>query len=109
MSKKGPLVKFKNFIGKLMKKQRNKQLDIVEVNLPGLNIKMSRNIDLDTPHEVTVVVPRAQMRKTCQNDDCSKYDYELIYSSITVVHAPRHPLAGPSASVSEEFRRNIQS
>jgi len=109
MSGKGLLVKLKSFVGKITKKQKNKQIDIVEVNLPGLNIKMSRNIDLDTPHEVTIVIPRAKMRKTCHNDDCSKYEYELIYSSITVVHAPRHPLAGPSTFASEEMPENFQS
>jgi len=96
MSKKGALMKLKTIIGKLLKKTSNRQLDTVEVSLPGLNIKMSRKVDLDTPHEVTVVVPRAEMRKTCHNDDCGKYECEIIYSSITVVHAPRHPLAGPS-------------
>lgn len=25
-------------------------------------------------------------------------EYEIIYNSITVVHAPRHPIAGPPSS-----------
>ena len=107
MSKKGAFVKIKNFVGKLMKK-RNKQVDVVELTLPGLNIKMSRNILLDTPHEITVVVPRAEIRKICQNEDCSKFQCELIYSSITLVHAPRHPLAGPAACQSEDMRKSYQ-
>jgi len=86
--------KLKSFFKNLVKNNNARQADKVEVSLPGLTIKMSRNVDLDTPHEVTVVIPRAQMRKTCLNGDCSKCEYELIYSSITVVHAPRHPLAG---------------
>lgn len=89
-----PFKKLKNIFSKLVK-NNSQQEDKIEVCLPGLTIKMSRNIDLDTPHEVTVVIPRAEMRKICANEDCSKRGYEIIYSSITVVHAPRHPLAGP--------------
>jgi len=102
MSKKGAILKIKSFVGKLMQKCRRKQIDTVELHLPGLNIKLSRNLALDTPHEVTVVVPRAEMRKICPGPNNGSCEYELIYSSITVVHAPRHPLAGPSASLSEE-------
>lgn len=89
-----PFKKLKSIFSKLVK-NNSQQEDKIEVCLPGLTIKMSRNIDLDTPHEVTVVIPRAEMRKICANEDCIKRGYEIIYSSITVVHAPRHPLAGP--------------
>jgi len=103
MSGNGSLMKLKTFLKKFLNKNRYKQVDTVELNLPGLNIKISRNMFSDTPHEVTVVVPRAEMRKTCHYDDCSNCEWELIYSSITVVHAPRHTLAGPSNSTSEEI------
>jgi len=78
------------------------QQDCIEVGLPGLKINLRRNIKLDTPHEVTVVLPRVEMRKRCLNPDCSQYEYEIIYSSITVVHAPRHPLAAPEPGSSPE-------
>ncbi|WP_206707960.1 hypothetical protein [Koleobacter methoxysyntrophicus] len=55
---------------------------------------MKREIQPDIPHEVTVVIPRAEMRKKIDRTS-GKVEYEIIYSSITVVHAPRHPLAGP--------------
>ena len=97
MFDKKTLANLKEFVGKLVKRTKTRQKDMVEVILPGLCIKVTRNINLNTPHELTVVVPRAEMRKNCLNEDCSKYEYELIYSSITVVHAPRHPLAEPSS------------
>jgi hypothetical protein len=67
------------------------QDDVVEVNLPGLTISLKRKQTLEIPHEVSVIIPRAEIR-------LKEHEMELIYSSITVVHAPRHPLAGePSA------------
>ncbi|GAW91569.1 hypothetical protein [Calderihabitans maritimus] len=71
--------------------------DQIELSLPGLHIKVNRETTLDIPHEVTVVVPRAELRKTCSCPEPCSCRKELIYSSITIVHAPRHPLAGPPA------------
>ncbi|AYO29911.1 hypothetical protein D2962_04195 [Biomaibacter acetigenes] len=99
MNIKCPFHRIKKWICRL--KNIYRQDDDVEVILPGLVIKLKRKLDIDTPHEVTVVVPRAEIRKKCLNEDCSKFEYELIYSSVTVVHAPRHPLAGPPSSPPE--------
>lgn len=63
------------------------QEDTVGVSLPMLTITLNRKIKMDVPHEVTIIVPRAEIR-------FGQKESELIYSSITVVHAPRHPLAG---------------
>lgn len=63
------------------------QDDTILVTLPLLTISLTRKLGIDVPHEVTVIVPRAEMR-------FKEGEAELIYSSITVVHAPRHPLAG---------------
>lgn len=93
MNIKGPFRRIKKWICRL--KKICLQDDDVVVFLPGLVIKLNRKLDIDTPHEVTVVLPRVEIRKKCQNGDGSKCEYELIYNSITVVHAPRHPLAGP--------------
>lgn len=68
--------------------------DDIEVRLPGLYIRVKRETPPDVPYEVTVVVPRAEMRRRF-DEQSKKEDWELIYSSITIVHAPRHPLAGP--------------
>lgn len=63
------------------------QDDHVELTLPGLAMALTRRLNIEVPHEVTVVIPRAEIRIRDQ-------EVELIYSSITIVHAPRHPLAG---------------
>ncbi|MHB8156641.1 MAG: hypothetical protein ACYDEQ_04540 [Desulfocucumaceae bacterium] len=70
------------------------QDDSITLDLPMLSITLSRQLNIDVPHEVSVIVPRAEIR-------CSGEAMEIIYSSITVIHAPRHPLAGeqPPATV----------
>lgn len=63
------------------------QDDTIELTLPMLTITLTRRLNIDVPHEVSIIVPRAEMRFKNQ-------ETELIYSSITVVHAPRHPPSG---------------
>ena len=75
------------------------QSDHIHVKLENLYIQMSRITDPGIPHEVTVVVPRAEIREK-YDDRGSLIEKEIILNSITVVHAPRHPLAGsPSTPV----------
>ncbi|KAB3535519.1 hypothetical protein F8154_06140 [Alkaliphilus pronyensis] len=75
-------------------KNEEVQSDYVKVQLKPLDIEMSRNTNPDIPHEVTVVVPRAEIREKF-NEKGQLIEREVILNSITVVHAPRHPLAGP--------------
>lgn len=63
--------------------------DDVVVELDGLYLRVSRAIPSDYPHEVTVVVPRAEIRKRFINGHLC--EVILTYSSITVSHSPRHP------------------
>lgn len=95
MTLKKSIEKFKLFFKKLT--QTARQNAFVELRLPGLYIKVKRNTDINVPHELTVIVPRAEMRKKCLNQDCNTYEYEIIYSSITVVDAPKSP---PTETVS---------
>ncbi|MCG8401899.1 MAG: hypothetical protein MJA84_09900 [Firmicutes bacterium] len=69
--------------------------DEVSLSLPGLCIVLRRQTTIDVPAEVTVVVPRAEIRCRSAANDAQVRETEIIYSSITVVHAPRAPLAGP--------------
>jgi hypothetical protein len=94
MSKQGLIGNLKSFFKKLIKKKRPLQSDEVELILPGLTIRMKRNLSIKDPHEVTVVVPRAEFRKKLDKN-YEAVEYEVILNSITVVHAPRHPPAEP--------------
>lgn len=68
----------------------------VDLILPGLRIIYERTTGLDVPHEVHVIVPRAEIRKI-YNPETGACELELIYSSLSIVDVPRHPLAAPPA------------
>lgn len=92
--------KIKNIITKTKKQiigppDREVTEDQIDLNLWGLDIKMNRYTTLDVPAEVTIVVPRAEIRRKCSENNCDRCDIEVILNSITIVHAPRHPLADP--------------
>ncbi|QUH25986.1 hypothetical protein [Serpentinicella alkaliphila] len=86
----------KSFITNLLK-NAVPQSDYIQVKLEDLYIEMKRITDPGIPHEVTVVVPRAEIRER-YNEQGELIEKEIILNSITVVHAPRHPLAGPPSS-----------
>jgi len=93
---KNPILSIKELIKRL--KDRPRQDDDLIVVLPGFGIRLRRSLDIYVPHEVTLVIPRAEVRKKCLNADCSQYELEMIYSNITVSHSPRHrPTGMPGA------------
>lgn len=101
MNIKNPILSIGKWIKRL--KGRPRQDDDLTVILPGFGIKLRRRLDLYVPHEVTLVIPRAEVRKKCLNADCSQYELEMIYSNITLVHAPRHePTGTPGPEVPPE-------
>lgn len=71
----------------------NKSDDLAYIKLPGLDVLLKREIVSNQPHEVHVIIPRAEIRKKCFPD--GKVEYELIYNGVTIVSASRHPRAGP--------------
>ncbi|WP_051585774.1 hypothetical protein [Caldanaerobius polysaccharolyticus] len=91
--KKSIFKKIAEFIG-----LRHTQQDVINLNLYGLNITISRKLDIDVPHEVTVVVPRVEIREKIADKNNPQREREIIFNSITVVHAPRHSSAQNSPS-----------
>ena len=74
--------------------RRNQQKgvhDRIKLTLNGLLIYLDREIRLNWPHEVHVLVPRAEEIRTYQNGQL--VEERRILSSITVVHSPYHPPA----------------
>ena len=67
--------------------------DRVLLELPGVKMRLERCTGDQQPHEVTLVLPRIEIRKTTKSAAAETTE-EYIYSSITVVHAPRHPQEG---------------
>lgn len=75
-------------------KQGHANMDEAEISLFGLDMILKRKFYLDTPHEVSLFVPRAEIRQTTYEGENKRTETEMILNSITIVHAPMHPLAG---------------
>lgn len=69
--------------------------DEVEIRLEDTCLRLRRWLALDLPHEVSAYVPRAEIRHRRFADGKLVAEDEIILNSLTIVHAPRHPLAGP--------------
>lgn len=98
------LQKLKNKLGvkkstKMVRQRQDLTCDQVAVNLLGLSIIVKRETSLEVPSELSVILPRVEYRHKCTSGDPLLCESEIIYSSLTVVIAPRHPLAGPSPEV----------
>jgi len=65
--------------------------DSIKLTLNGLFISLNREIGFNWPHEVHVVVPRAEEIRTYHNGEL--IEERRILSSISIVHAPYHPPA----------------
>ncbi|PRX25261.1 hypothetical protein BX659_12223 [Orenia metallireducens] len=83
--------KIKSKIASLFKREchcRNK--DVTKLNLDGLEIFLERCFAYDKPHEVTIIVPRAELRKKIKKGEDME-EIEILLNSITVVSSPQRP------------------
>lgn len=62
----------------------NTTLDTASVKVFGLDMRVTREVPVGVPYELTVVVPRAEIRGDKKNGT-----REIILSSITIAHSPR--------------------
>lgn len=68
--------------------------DRVDVDVAGYRITLDRIFTYDEPHEVTVVLPRVEVRETCTDARGCSRSKEVVLSSITMVHSPVRPPIG---------------
>jgi len=81
--------KISEFFKKYIKPKKD-FTDRISVSLYDIQITVERKINIDIPHEVTVVLPRVELRsETIDN----RKSFELILNSITVVHSPQHSMS----------------
>lgn len=78
--------KLKNF---KKSSSKNTLLDTVKLSLFGLKIEISRELPANSPHELTIIVPRAEFRKDSSTDNSKKAALEVLLNSITIAHSPR--------------------
>jgi len=74
------------------------QTDFVEIDIDGVKIRVRRKLNLNVPHEVSAFIPRAEIRRRTYQAGQLAFEEEMILNSITIVHAPRHPLAGEEST-----------
>lgn len=87
-------------------------VDEAEISLFGLDMILKRKYYLDIPHEISLFVPRAEIRHTTYEGTDKRSETEMILNSITIVHAPHHPLTGkpdPAVKPGEERQRRKNS
>jgi hypothetical protein len=82
--------------------------DLVLLQLADLQIHVRRQKPVDVPHEITVVVPRVEIRRKYSRPDGFSGEEELIYNSVTVVHAPRHEPTGEK-TIAFDFYENVKN
>ncbi|WP_161820892.1 hypothetical protein [Sporotomaculum syntrophicum] len=87
------------FISKLKKILRpqfragSPQMDIAAIKIGDVLVTMARRVNSTVPHEFSVYVPRVEIRQRFFRDDQLQYEKEMIFNSLTIVHAPQHPPA----------------
>lgn len=62
------------------------------ISLGPLLLELDKTYNYPTPHEVTLVVPRVEIRKKLQTPFFT-WSKEYIYNSVTLVDAPQAPLS----------------
>jgi len=74
-----------------------------------LEIKLTRMLTYDTPHEVTIVIPRVEIRHEHVKPTGEKTSSEILMNSITVVHSPQRPSHEGDGPSSEIATRTIKA
>jgi len=64
-------------------------LDEAAINIFGINAKLMRKISIPVPHEVSIFIPRLEIKKkVTEGSNCT--ETTLVLNSLTIVSAPRH-------------------
>lgn len=69
-------------------------VDFVTLKLDGLEIGCYRFQGGTLPHELHVIIPRAEIERHGRAPDGSEQVRRTVLSSITIAHAPRYPSTG---------------
>jgi hypothetical protein len=64
-------------------------LDTAQLKLFGMEITVTRELPINIPYELTLVVPRAEYRIGSHCSPPSQDDLEILLNSITLTHSPR--------------------
>ncbi|MEW6447741.1 MAG: hypothetical protein AB1426_06600 [Bacillota bacterium] len=81
------------YIGKLFKLRRTDNSEYARLKLASLVMEVSKRYIHNTPHEVSIIVPRVELSETIKAPFFT-LTREVTYNSVTIVIAPRAPLTG---------------
>lgn len=75
-------------------------VDFITLKLDGLEIGCYRFQGGTLPHELHIIIPRAEIERRGRSPDGSEHIRRTVLSSITVAHAPRYPAGSDVSPVS---------
>ena len=64
-------------------------LDEVEMELAGLQFRIRRIGETRVPHEIHLLLPRAEIRKVEPNSENGPCEIQIMLSNVDLVHSPR--------------------
>ncbi|MEW5899519.1 MAG: hypothetical protein AB1652_10190, partial [Bacillota bacterium] len=67
------------------------QVDESEIRLDSVSLKLNRSNTLRLPFEVSLIIPRAEIRRRWYQGGQLFQEEEYKLSGITLVHSPRYP------------------
>jgi hypothetical protein len=80
--------------------------DRININLWGLDLKVARDSSIDIPTELSVIIPRVELRHKYRLSPFPSYEKEIIMNSITVVLSPRHSSEKKSSTDNYHYLSN---
>ncbi len=66
-----------------------KNMDLIGVNIAGIDFELKRVIDNNVPHEVHIILPRTEVHTVTRNPDLTLSETQVMISNIDIVHSPR--------------------
>lgn len=81
-------------------------LDEVEMELGGVQFKLRRIGESRIPHEVHLILPRAEIRKIQPQGENGPTEVQIMLSNVNIVHSPR--LMSEGVDQAESGKKQIQ-
>jgi len=66
-----------------------KNMDHIGVNIAGVDFELKRVIDNNVPHEIHILLPKAEVHTITRNPDNTVCETQLTLSNIDIIHSPR--------------------
>ncbi|MEW6426001.1 MAG: hypothetical protein AB1523_14915 [Bacillota bacterium] len=79
------------------------QVDESEIRLDGVSLKLNRSTTLRLPFEVSLIIPRAEIRRRYYEGGQLVREEEYKLDGITLVHSPRFPSRRPFPGAKPEW------